>query len=187
MNKQEVIDEIEACKSPFISEDDTAFNHGLDKALSIIKQLNEPEKVVVSKLEAEWLDKLKAYYRHREDRLYVITRQGWGNDFCFSCHGEQIELSYKPYEGKEDIESVKRRLVNAILYGYEVEKEELYTARLKSTGEYLYYDKDYGNAYHMSVCDNIPQKVKGYHFTEEELIEYFAWENEAYEIEEVEE
>lgn len=88
MNKQEAIEKIEACKSPFISEDDTAFNHGLDKALSIIKQLNEPEKVVVSKLEAEWLDKLKAYYRHREDRLYVITRQGWGNDFCFSCHGE---------------------------------------------------------------------------------------------------
>lgn len=62
--------------------------------------------------------------------MYVITRQGWGNDFCFSCHGEQIELSYEPYKWKEDIESVKRRLVNAILYGYEVEKEKLYTVEI---------------------------------------------------------
>lgn len=33
MNKQEAIEKIEACKSPFTSEDDTIFNYGLDKAL----------------------------------------------------------------------------------------------------------------------------------------------------------
>lgn len=32
MNKQEAIEKIEACKSPFTSEDDTIFNYGLDNA-----------------------------------------------------------------------------------------------------------------------------------------------------------
>lgn len=186
MNKQEAIEKIEACKSPFTSEDDTTFNYALDKALSIIKQLNEPEKVVVSKLEAEWLDELKAYYRHREDQLYVITRQGWGNDFCFSCHGEQIELSYEPYKGKEDIESVKRRLVNAILYGYEVEKEKLYTVKFSN--------EDFGKTYIGIIktankigISTVPinDECSKCYFTKSELEEFKFWDNPAFEIEEV--
>ena len=59
MNKQEAIEKIEACKSLFISEDDTVFNYGLDKALSIVKQLDEPEKPVVPQFVAEWIKSQK--------------------------------------------------------------------------------------------------------------------------------
>ena len=135
--------------------------------LENIEQLNEPEKPIVPQFVAEYIE----YCKH--EKFYALHGAYADMDDrlkCWRFKGNNSELFAKAW-----------------LYGYEVEKEKLYTARLKSTGEYLYYDKDYGNAYHMSVCDNIPQKVKGYHFTEEELIEYFAWENEAYEIEEVEE
>lgn len=42
MNKQEVIQKIEASKSPF--EEDKKFDQGLDRALDIVKLLDEPEK-----------------------------------------------------------------------------------------------------------------------------------------------
>lgn len=139
MNKQEAIEKIKGLEASEeennyrgygLSDYVDGFEEARDLAIDIIKQLDEPEKVVVSKLEAEWLDKLKECYRRRENQLYIITRQGWGNDFYFTYYGTHIELSYEPYKAKEDIESVKRRLVNAILYGYEVEKEKLYTVEL---------------------------------------------------------
>ncbi|MDK7292419.1 hypothetical protein CYK21_00205 [Streptococcus macedonicus] len=179
MKKQEAIEKIENAIPDFILNDfQRGKETGLTYALELVEELDEPEKVVVSKLEAEWLDKLKAYYRHREDRLYVITRQGWGNDFCFSCHGEQIELSYEPYKGKEDIESVKRRLVNAILYGYEVEKEKLYTAKNKITNSYL--GKNGGWSHYGRACS--PEIIKHSKSTWRSL---GVWDNDLYEIAEV--
>lgn len=179
MKKQEVIDEIENAIPDYILNDfQRGKETGLTYALELVKQLDEPEKVVVSKLEAEWLDKLKAYYRHREDRLYVITRQGWGNDFCFSCHGEQIELSYEPYKGKEDIESVKRRLVNAILYGYEVEKEKLYTVEIPNPhglGHTVLVKDMYGNIFITYIMNSDWRKSKVNQLTEVEIKKDFDW------------
>lgn len=179
MKKQEVIDEIENAIPDYILNDfQRGKETGLTYALELVEELDEPEKVVVSKLEAEWLDKLKAYYRHREDRLYVITRQGWGNGFCFSCHGEQIELSYEPYKGKEDIESVKRRLVNAILYGYEVEKEKLYTVEIPNPhglGHSILVKDMYGNIFITYVMNSDWRKSKVNQLTEAEIKEDFDW------------
>lgn len=184
MNKQEVIEKIEACKSPFNSEDDTIFNYGLGKALSIIKQLDEPEKPVLSKEEAEWLEHLKSIGNFTHC-LYVITRQGWGCDFEFRSHGKKYKLSCASENDGDENELTKNRLVNALIYGYEVEKEKLYTAKLKSTGEYLHYDKDYRETCHQRVPDDVTQKCEGYHFTEDDLIKYYALENEAYDVKEV--
>lgn len=179
MKKQEVIDEIENAIPDYILNDfQRGKETGLTYALELVEELDEPEKVVVSKLEAEWLDKLKAYYRHREDRLYVITRQGWGNDFCFSCHGEQIELSYEPYKGKEDIESVKRRLVNAILYGYEVEKEKLYTVEIPNPNglDYLMLQKDRRGKISVAwYCTDRWREDERVRLTEAEIKKDFDW------------
>lgn len=178
MNKQEMIEKIEKEKSNLNAWEDLTRNRALNDALAIVRQLDEPEKVVVSKLEAEWLDKLKAYYRHREDRLYVITRQGWGNDFCFSCHGEQIELSYEPYKWKEDIESVKRRLVNAILYGYEVEKEKLYTVEIPNPNglDYLMLQKDRRGKISVAwYCTDRWREDERVRLTEAEIKKDFDW------------
>ena len=180
MNKQEAIDELENAIPDFILNDfQRGKETGLTYALELVEQLNDPEKVVVSKLEDEWLDKLKACYRCREDQLYVITRQGWGNDFYFDYHGTNIELSYEPYKEKEDIESVKRRLVNAILYGYEVEKEKRYTVELPNPNRTdvslvlgLYND---GKVAIFAVCTDSWKYEKRYKLTEAEIKQDFAW------------
>lgn len=185
MNKQEVIEKIEACKSPFISEDDTIFNYGLDKALSIIKQLDEPEKVVLSKEEAEWLERLKKA-KSFLNCLYIITRQGWGHDFEFYVHEEKYKLSYRD-DNDEDSEQTKNRLVNALIYGYEVEKEKLYTVKFSN--------EDFGKIY-IGIFKNVNKigisslpleddELKSW-FTEDELKRFKFWDNPAFEVREVE-
>lgn len=166
MNKQEVIEKIEACKSPFTSEDDTIFNYGLDKALSIIKQLDEPEKVVVPRCVADMIIK-----RKKQGDSLVGTLVNLG------AFGDAQRWIRKGDNGDT--------FAKAWLYGYEVEKEKLYTAKLKSTGEYLHYDKDYRETCHQRVPDDVTQKCEGYHFTETDLIAYNAWKNEAYDVKEV--
>ena len=59
MNKQEVIDDIENAIPDFILNDyQRGKEAGLSKALELVEEL-EPEKVVLSKEEAEWLERLK--------------------------------------------------------------------------------------------------------------------------------
>lgn len=107
-----------------------------DDVLDIINQLDEPEKPVLSKEEAEWLEHLKLIGNFTHC-LYVITRQGWGCDFEFRSHGKKYKLSCASENDGDENELTKNRLVNALIYGYEVEKEKLYRARHKLTGEYL--------------------------------------------------
>ena len=166
INKQEVIEKIEACKSPFTSEDDTIFNYGLDKALSIIKQLDEPEKPVVPQYIDTWIQGAKyngfdLYEAMTDDEMpdKVTT---W-----IVCHSETFAKAW--------------------LYGYEVEKEKLYTAELMSTGEYLHYDIEADKIHHFFAYGNTAKNSKYYHFTKSTLIQYNAWGNNAYDVNEVEE
>lgn len=71
-------------------------------------------------------------------------------------------------------------------YGYTVEKK-LYTAKLKSTGEYLRYRREFKEIHHFKTTDKDANSYEAYHFTKDELRKYNAWENEAYEVNEVEE
>lgn len=70
---------------------------------------------------------------------------------------------------------------------YEVEKEKLYTAQLKSTGEFLYYDKETDKVHHFCAYGNTARNSKNYHFNEDTLIQYNAWKNGSYDVNEVEE
>lgn len=137
MNKQEVIDDIENAIPDFILNDyQRGKEAGLSYALELVEELDEPEKVVLSKEEAEWLEHLKLIGNFTHC-LYVITRQGWGCDFEFRSHGKKYKLSCASENDGDENELTKNRLVNALIYGYEVEKEKLYRARHKLTGEYL--------------------------------------------------
>lgn len=195
MNKQEVIKELNAKKDKnenvFEIEDyDTGFKCGTREAygnaIYIVKQLDEPEKPVLSKDEAEWVEGLKEEQERRPfwtkySTLYFITRCGFGYGFSYDHKGREIELKHYPHE----IHVEKERLVNAILYGYEIEKEKLYTAKLKLTNEYLHYDEEYKKLHHYDVPDDIANEIKGYHFTEDDLVKYHIWGNNAYEVNEV--
>lgn len=176
INKQEVIERIEACKSPFISEDDTIFNYGLDKALSIIKQLDEPEKPVVPQFVADW------YEENKNDFEYNLYR------LCIDFYGRKLHEDLHEWFNFDKNKPIET-LILMHKFGYEVEKEKLYTARLKliSVKKYSYInrEKDEKELF-ISDSDGLTD-VYQTHFTQAELEELDVWNNPAFEIEEVEE
>lgn len=146
-----------------------------------IVSVNEPEKAVLNEEEAEWLERLKKA-KSFLNCLYIITRQGWGHDFEFYIHEEKYKLSYR--DDDEDSEQTKNRLVNALLYGYEIKKDKLYTVFQVATEEYL-YTNGVGKLSSVHVSYAFVEEHEEYHFTQQKLEELNYWENPAFEIKEV--
>lgn len=131
MNKQELID---YCNS--IKENKNQFINCIDvnRIIKRIEQLDEPGKVVVSEEEAKFLKTFN--FRRESDvtkALYYVSRTG----FCYYLtDGFDTELKGLS-EGFRDLEN-RKRLIRAILLGYEVEKEKRYTVKIKAIfGQYL--------------------------------------------------
>lgn len=177
MNKQEVIDDIENAIPDFILNDyQRGKEAGLSYALELVEELDEPEKVVLSKEEAEWLERLKKA-KSFLNCLYIITRQGWGHDFEFYVHEEKYKLSYRD-DNDEDSEQTKNRLVNALIYGYEVEKEKLYTVEIPNPhglGHTVLVKDMYGNIFITYVMNSDWRKSKVNQLTEAEIKKDFDW------------
>ena len=137
MNKKELIEHIE----------DLPYNEGLivdtikisrKGLLELVKKLDEPEKVKVSEEEAKFLKTFN--FRYESDvttALYHVSRTGWG---YYLTDNDGIELKDLT-EGFRDIEN-RKRLIKAILDGYEVEKEKRYWVKLKAVDQYLVSVKD---------------------------------------------
>ena len=178
MNKQEIMN--------FLNEEiknhqakDTPFQRGYriaaKRAREAFEQLDGPEKPVLTEEEAEWVDKLTDFYS-LPDALYYITRWGYGYygySFNFEMCGKTYELPVDSGATYGEIRKLKERLVDAVIYGYEVEKEKLYEVFLKRTGAQL------------GVC--VPHGEDKTQFTKVELQEYGFDNLDEYEVEEVEE
>ena len=153
MNKQELIGKYEYLNHNFFRRVDTS------EVLKDLKQLDEPEKVKVSEEEAKFLKTFN--FRRESDvtkALYYVSRTG----FCYYLtDGFDTELKGLS-EGFRDLEN-RKRLISAILFGYEVEKEKLYQVKMKGNIE---ADKlVYGNfveKYFFAQKSNLPS-VRNYH------------------------
>ncbi|HEP5389478.1 TPA: DUF1642 domain-containing protein [Streptococcus pyogenes] len=103
-------------------------------------ELNQP-KPEIPQFVAEWLEGLKKEFPDNlPNQLYHVTRQGWGNGMEYKdSNTEEMKTLYN-CGGK-----IKKDLVNALIYGYTVEKEKLYKARdkrLSPNQNYLNFDKN---------------------------------------------
>lgn len=125
MNKQELIDKLASLVGSM--EDFKGINAfhnrkyaGLEYALELIKQLDEPQKPVVPGFVAELLD----YYRQSPDvdlLALLITFKDWYYSTAKDGdHEEAIDWLVKHPE----------IYMRAWLFGYEVEKEPLYRVKL---------------------------------------------------------
>lgn len=177
MNKQEVIKAIEAkFQNSFSNEYQSGEEAGLTYALELVEELDEPEKAVLNEEEAEWLGRLKKA-KSFLNCLYIITRQGWGHDFEFYVHEEKYKLSYRD-DNDEDSEQTKNRLVNALIYGYEIEKEKLYTVEIPNPhglGHSILVKDMYGNIFITHVMNSDWRKSKVNQLTEAEIKKDFDW------------
>ena len=147
MNKQEFQQTIKnmKCKKDCVYMSSfSVYQKGFEKAKELAllhsNSLDEPEKPVLTKAEAEWVEGLKEEQERRPfwtkySALYFITRCGFGYGFSYDHNGREIELKHYPHETHVE----KERLANAILYGYEVEKEKLYYVNIPNV-----YHGDFG-------------------------------------------
>ena len=126
MNKKELIDKIESLPS---LTSITSIRPYVDKkiVLGLISQLDEPQKVKVSEEEAKFLETFD--FNCESDvttALYHVSRVGYGYYLKDNNDIELKDLS----EGFRELEN-RKRLIKAIVDGYEVEKEKRFTVKVK--------------------------------------------------------
>lgn len=126
MNKQELIEKIEA-----IPDNIGLVRPHIDKkmVLGLVRQLDEPEKVKVPQVIAEYIEQKKDDDYHLLGAMIEIR----------SHKNKEID---EWFEFKEDdnMETFARAWID----GYEVEKEPKYTVKFKATNQYLCDDNDIG-------------------------------------------
>ena len=148
MNKQELIEKIEA-----LPDNIGLVRPHIDKkmVLGLVRQLDEPQKVKVSEEEEKFLETFD--FNCESDvttALYHVSRVGWG---YYLKNNDGIELKDLS-EGFRELEN-RKRLIKAILDGYEVEKEKRYEVILcngqslktvyRQGEDRLCFEKVYGN------------------------------------------
>ncbi|EGP5186648.1 hypothetical protein EA83_02001 [Enterococcus faecium] len=164
MNKQELIDKLAIIVGSIEDFKGISTFHdgkyaGLEHALELIKQLDEPQKPVVPKFVADWIELCK-------EKADLIS--------CLSGSYEYGVNQYKRITEDEDwlFEADHQELVaRAWLYGYEIEKEPLYTVTINLDRKYhLVVDEGDGND-EISTTLTTSHGVLGYRYflTEKEI------------------
>lgn len=129
MNKQEAIEKLEYLKRLLEEGSKDSYNHGFINALkytlNVVKQLKKQEKPKVPQFVADW-------YKDNQDDLEVGVY-----DLCVNLYNCDLEGKIKYWfdcDSKKPIET----LVKMKLFGYEIEKEKLYTVELPNNGGYYH-------------------------------------------------
>lgn len=184
MNKQEVLKKLEG-----ISKTGHTRWVVYDEAKELIEQINEPERVKLTKAQEDYLlgfgDIENEGTVDWMAALYCIARTAPG------AGDDEIPLNsdyYKKLSGNLDIDDLKTLLIKALVNGYEVEKEKLYTARLKvvTIKKAGYLNRCNKNG---SIIIDTSYTAGGQYqvyFTRSELEDLGIWSNPAFEIKEVE-
>ena len=167
MNKQELIEELECIE---VSTDSLDYLRGADyaneRAINLAKQLDEPKKVVVPKFVAEWLDKHK--YSTDIIDLFLSVEYATDSDGFIS---EKWDYSGEFYDWLNNSADVQFTLCDAMRYGYEVEKEQLYYVDFIKNDDVhkrLVFDHENGKYNIVDWSDNLIGLVQEI-FTEQEI------------------
>ncbi|MCO4528670.1 hypothetical protein Si105_00144 [Streptococcus infantarius subsp. infantarius] len=161
MNKQEVIDKIKNIGTLKIN--DTVLHQQIDmvvknQVLDIISQIDESQKVVVPQFVAEYIEYCKhekfyalhGAYDNMDDRLK-----------CWRFKGNNSELFAKAW-----------------LYGYEVEKEQMYTVEIpnpNAPGHIVLHKDEHNQVYIDWHYKDDWKLLKSLKLTESEIKQDFEW------------
>lgn len=115
MNKQEAIEKIK--KQSMQAYDDFAIMR--DTAIYIVNQIDEPEKPVVPQYVADWYEEhIGTDFEYNLYRLYI------------DCYEQKLEGDLREWIRNGSKNKAIQTLVAMYQFGYEVEKEKLYTVEL---------------------------------------------------------
>ncbi len=172
MNKQEAI-ELVKNTSYSVPIDSSMRYIREETAIKIINCIDEPKKVVIPQCVAEWLEVCK---ENLAIGLFVAV-----NPNVLEVNNQSAETIYWLKSARN-----QETFAKAWLYGYEVEKEKLYTVKFSN--------EDFGKTYIGIIktankigISTVPinDECSKCYFTKSELEEFKFWNNPAFEIKEV--
>lgn len=166
MNKQEVIDEIENAIPDYILNDyQRGKEAGLIYALELVEELDEPEKAVIPQSVADWLE---------------VCKENLAIGLFVAMTPDALEVNNQSAETIYWLKSARNQetFAKAWLYGYEVEKEKLYTVEIPNPhglGHTVLVKDMYGNTFITYTTDSNWREGKVNHLTESEIKKDFPW------------
>ncbi|MCO4627718.1 hypothetical protein Si044o_01678 [Streptococcus infantarius subsp. infantarius] len=170
MNKKEVIEKIEKLKGLTIKEKNLILDIEMiskGDVLEIISQIDESQKVVVPQFVADWLEVCK------ENLGFGLSN---AMSHSTSAMNKQPNWVKRWFNFKDNQETFAK----AWLFGYEVEKEKLYTVEIPNPNSkgnnkiYLCKDDITGKIYLCKGNFN-PSKNRNLRLTESEIKQDFEW------------
>lgn len=166
MNKQEAIDEIENAIPDFILNDyQRGKETGLTYALELVEELDEPENPVIPQFVADW------YEGHKNDFEYNLYR------LCINFHERKLHEDLHEWFNNDKNKPIEV-LVLMHKFGYEVEKEKLYTVEIPNPhglGHSILVKDMYRNIFITHVMNSDWRKSKVNQLTEAEIKKDFDW------------
>lgn len=117
MNKQELIKHFEEMEYVSIVQ------MGKKAFIDMIEQLDEPQKITIPQVVADWIEWTKKDGLDLQDAMNLIS-------------GEENEKLLRWFYNESNQETFAR----AWLDGYEVEKEKRYTVKMRATKQPLFYN-----------------------------------------------
>lgn len=166
MEKQELIEELECLE---VSTDSLDYLKGADyaneRAINLAKQLDEPIKVVVPKFVAEWLDK----HKYSTDIIDLFLSVEYATD-SDGFVAEKWDYSGEFYDWLSNSADIQFTLCDAMRYGYEVEKEQLYYVKFDILYLQKYLVKNVEtDQFYLSNNEKVVGNYEQVKFTEQEI------------------
>ncbi|HEM2864644.1 DUF1642 domain-containing protein [Streptococcus suis] len=163
MNKQEAINELKKYKVGFGEVAAVRF----DRIVSVINQIHEPQKVVVPKVVAEWIDKCNDRGYSLRDSLKHISLPPEINSWLLEDEGLGV------YSNQD-------KFARAWLDGYEIEQEKLYTVAIPNPNSigaevHILMMNGFKQVVIKKELGNDWKKKKAFQLTEEEIKQDFEW------------
>lgn len=171
MNKQEVIKKIEKEKSGLNAWEDLTRNRALNDALAIVRKLDAPERPVVPQYVADWIEWCKRNKVSLLGGFSAIDELGLA--ICNDKKVKSLDASKWATQNQETF-------AKAWLFGYEVEKEKLYTVELPSPNcptddHYILSRLKNGKIIVNRYCIEQWEKFGDCQLTEAEIKQDFEW------------
>lgn len=169
MNKQELINKLKkqlTRPSEIKGGDfDCGHNYGIELATIFARQLEEPEKPVVPRFVADFYESIKDDF---EVGMY---------DICVNLYNCNLEGKIKYWFDRDDNKPIET-LAKMKFYGYEVNKDKLYTVELPNNGGYYHIilTRNAIGEIKLISSENVNWKESDYtQLTEAEIKEDFEW------------
>lgn len=169
MNKQEAIEKIKRRTEYFKVEKEynRGFRDGLNNSIPVIREIDAPEKPVVPQFVADW------YEKNKDDLTWSLY------SLCVDFYKRELQddlHNWFKYNDNKPIET----LVLMHKFGYEVEKEKLYTVELPSPNcqiddHYILSRLKNGEIIINRYCIEQWEKFGDCQLTESEIKKDFEW------------